>query len=411
LTYRDDPNEPGVFQLTLTPGVDLGPIEGGSDYSFVLDVSGSMEGEKIADLVDALEQSIGKLGGEDRFRIVTFADTATRLHRGWIPADEEGVAHGLRLVRGIRAGGSTNLYDGLALGLEDLDADRPTNVILITDADTNTGVVDPKEFHALMSAVDVRVFGFLIGNGGNWPLLETITAASGGYAQWVCTCDDLAGQILLAASKVTHEALHDVEIELSGVDAFDLTGDLVSKIYHGQQVVIFGRYETPGTGYLDLLARKTGEDQHYTTTLELPELDTAHPELERLWALARIDMLQRQRDAGLVEASEVEKEILDLALDAQLVTEVTSMVALRDEAFEEHGIERRNRDRVARERAAQQQRAASPAPRGQRADAAQPMFDRPAPSAGRGSGAVDVPTLLLIALLAVPAGLALRSKR
>jgi Ca-activated chloride channel family protein len=87
------------------------------------------------------------------------------------------------------------------------------------------------------------------------------------------------------------------------------------------------------------------------------------------------------------------------------------MIALRDEAFEEHGIERRNRDRVARERAAQQQRAASPAPRGQRADANQPMFDRPAPSAGRGSGAVDVPTLLLIALLAIPAGVALRSKR
>jgi Ca-activated chloride channel family protein len=411
LTYRDDPNEPGTFQLVLTPGVDLGEIQGGVDYSFVVDVSGSMNGEKIADLAEALQQTIGELDGEDRFRIVAFADSARRLHRGWIQADEAGVAEGVRLARGLRSGGGTNLYDGLELGLADLDADRPTNLILITDADTNTGVVDPKEFHALMSQVDVRVFGFLLGNGGNWPLLETITGASGGYATWVSTGDDLAGQILLAASKVTHEALHGVAIELTGVDARDLTGDLVSKIYHGQQVVIFGRYETPGTGYLDLTARQTGEDRQYRTWIEFPELDTSHPELERLWALARIDMLQRQRDAGLLDPAEVDSTILDLALDAQLVTEVTSMIALREEAFAEHGIERRNRDRVERERVAQSERATTRPALGQRADAAQPMFDRPAPSAGRGSGAFDVWALLLVAALAVPAAAALRRER
>ena len=38
--------------------------------------------------------------------------------------------------------------------------------------------------------------------------------------------------------------------------------------------------------------------------------------------------------------------ITDLGLDYQLVTDYTSMVVLADEAFESHGIRRRNRDRA-----------------------------------------------------------------
>lgn len=40
--YRDGPGK-GTFMMILTPGVDLGAITSGSNYVFVLDVSGSME--------------------------------------------------------------------------------------------------------------------------------------------------------------------------------------------------------------------------------------------------------------------------------------------------------------------------------------------------------------------------------
>ena len=43
---------------------------------------------------------------------------------------------------------------------------------------------------------------------------------------------------------------------------------------------------------VELRARLTGEDKLYRTEFEFPEFSNEHPELERLWALDRIDEIE-----------------------------------------------------------------------------------------------------------------------
>ena len=78
----------------------------------------------------------------------------------------------------------------------------------------------------------------------------------------------------------------------------------------------------------------------------------ASAEIERLWALARIDEFQTRSDAGMLEKTEMEQMVGALGVSHQIVTDHTSMVVASDEAFAERGIERRNRQRVAVENAA-----------------------------------------------------------
>ena len=86
------------------------------------------------------------------------------------------------------------------------------------------------------------------------------------------------------------------------------------------------------------------------------------------------------------------------------------MIVLADEDFTRHGIERRNRDRVDRERKAQSIRMAT-GPKSYRVDESQPMFNGNAPSVGGGgSGAIDPITAGLATLLA-GAALATRRRR
>ncbi|MEZ5364030.1 MAG: hypothetical protein R2748_17245 [Bryobacterales bacterium] len=47
----------------------------------------------------------------------------------------------------------------------------------------------------------MRVFGFLMGNSANWPLMRTIADSSGGFYTSVSNADDIVGQILLAKDK------------------------------------------------------------------------------------------------------------------------------------------------------------------------------------------------------------------
>jgi len=406
--YRASLDAPGTFMLVLTPGIDLAPLGKGADYVFVLDVSGSMEG-KLHTLAGGVARALGDLQPKDRFRVVTFDEKAREVVP-WTAATPSDVAGALGLIEGLRSGGSTDLHAGLKLGLAKLDDDRATSLVLVTDAVANSGETDPRRFAELMRTHDLRVFGFLLGNSANWPLMRTIADASGGFYAAVSNADDVLGQIHLAKQKVTHEALHDAQLSFSGVKVHDVSV-LRTKVYHGQQLVLFGRYAEPGPLAIELRARLTGEDKTYKTTAILPPLDTEHPELERLWAMDRIEHIELARDRGELPEAESGDAIAHLGVSYQLVTDETSMVVLSDDAFARHGIERRNRERTEREHQAQSVRATTPRP-SYRVDTEAPAFPSRAHSTSKssqsGGGALDGVTLLVVL---AGAGAARRSRR
>lgn len=384
IPYRSSKDKPGTFMMVVTPGVDLKPLTQGADYTYVLDVSGSMQG-KLQTLTSGVAQALGQMSPRDRFRVVTFNNTAREIIP-WTTASAENAHAAIATVKALTPSGGTNLYDGLALALKGLDADRAASVVLVTDGVANQGVVNPAAFHQLLQKVDVRVFGFLLGNSANWPLLRTIADASGGFYAGVSNADDIVGQLILARSKVTHEALHHAAFKFTGpVRVFDTTGDTPQKVFLGQQLVLFGRYEGAGKSTVTLRASLTGEDKVYTTTVDLPEIDTDHPEIERLWAMSLIEQIEIREAAGLQPAGEAQNAIRDLGVAYQLVTDHTAMVVLDDASHARRGIARHNQKRVALERAAQSVRAGQPA-RVVRADTVQPAFTAPASHVSRHSG-------------------------
>jgi Ca-activated chloride channel family protein len=415
IPYRKNKDAPGTFMMVVTPGIDLKPITQGADFTYVLDVSGSMQG-KIGTLASGVAQALGQMKPTDRFRLVTFSDQA-RLARDWTAATPENVKLAVDLVTKLQIQGGTNIYAGLDIALKGLDADRASSVVLVTDGVTNQGVVEPRAFHALLKKNDVRFFGFLMGNNANWPLMRVMADATGGFYAGVSNDDDIVGQLLLAKSKIAYESMHDASFKFTGARVFDTTGDVPQKIYRGQQLVVFGRYEGAGRATVTLNAKLTGEDKTYATTFDFPETDTDNPEIERLWALAQIEQIETKEAIGNTPANEAKDAITQLGVNYQLVTDHTSMVVLDDATFAKRGIERRNQTRVANEIAAQSVRAAQPV-KSYQVDAAQPTYAAPAPhvshssgGGGGGGGALEPEDIAGIFLLAVLVGAASYSRR
>ncbi len=396
IPFRDKKDAAGTFMMVITPGEDLKPITSGSDYCFVLDISGSMD-SKIHTLKKGVIKAIADLKAGDRFRIITFGSNAKELTNGWMPVSKKSMTKAEQIIKAIKVNGSTNMYAGMKLGLKHLDADRPANLVLITDAVTNTGVIKPAKFDELLKQYDVRVFGFLMGNSANWPLMQTIAQATGGYYDTISNADDIMGKLLQAGEKIKYEALLDASAALKGVKTFNLTDDTFKKVYRGEQLVIFGKYETGGKSRLTLRANLTGEDKTYTTDFLFPDIDTDNPELERLWALATIEKIEALERIGKMPASESENAIRDLGVDYQIVTDYTSMLVLSDKDFNEHGIDRRNKERIAREMQARTARSSQPV-QNYTVDQQKPAFKHHTPSIGGGGGAVDPFTGCLAAL-------------
>ena len=382
VTYREASDRAGTFMMTFTPGDDLGAIESGKDWIFVLDTSGSMQG-KFATLIEGVRQGLGKLRAQDRFKIVLFSNGATVLNQSYTDVNPLNVDNALAQLNNVQPGGGTNLYAGLEAALKGLDDDRPSGVILVTDGVANVGVTEKKRFLKLLEDADVRLFTFIMGNSANRPLLEGMADVSHGFAMSVSNSDDIVGQIMAATQKLTHHAYRDIDIDISGVRAKDQTPKRINSLYRGEQLVVFGHYFKPGAAQVTLTATVDGQQKQYRTQVEFPDNDTLNPELERLWAFASIENLQKEMDYFGADKDR-EQALTDIAKQYGLVTPYTSMIVVREEVFQQLGIKRTNKERVAKEQAAREQRNNAPT-RDHRADTQAPMFSSKRPSMGGSS--------------------------
>jgi Ca-activated chloride channel family protein len=395
VAHKEPGKDRGTFMITLTPGDDLATINEGRDWVFVLDLSGSMRG-KYQSLVEGVRKGLANLSDKDRFKIVLFNDRARMFTSGYLQATAGNVQQMLGRLEKSNPSGGTNLYAGLERGIKGLDSDRSSAIILVTDGVANVGATEKKAFLELLERYDVRLFSFVMGNSANRPLLEGMTKVSNGFSINVSNSDDIVGQLLLATDKLTHEALHDIEVKIGGVKVKDLTPSRIGSLYRGRQLILFGHYWGDGVADVSVSGKVSGQPKVYSTRFDFPNQSTRNPEIERLWAYATIEDLQNRIDY-LGEDADSRQAIVDLAKEYSLVTDYTSMLVLREEQFQHHGIERRNQARVAKERIARQQRSSTPVV-DNRVDAQQPMYSKPRayPSSGHSGGGAFGPWLLLL---------------
>lgn len=133
----------------------------GVDLVTVIDVSGSMQEEnKIEKLKVAMQFLIKKLSPIDRLTVIKFSDSAQRLFP-LRQVTEEAQAKIIDEVKALKAGGNTNIADGLKTALQVLDdrrfkEGRVGAVMLMSDGAENRG----KAAEVDVSKVPVHTFGF-----------------------------------------------------------------------------------------------------------------------------------------------------------------------------------------------------------------------------------------------------------
>ncbi len=144
------------------------------NLAVVMDVSGSMNGPRIAATKQALVKLVDQLGEKDRLAVVLFNHTA------WVLVDSQVVKDRKALkdkISTIRAGGSTNIAAGMDLGYKLVAAnlgekDKSPRVFLLTDARPNVGTTSAYGFTPMMEGaaalgIGVTAFGVGIDFGQN----------------------------------------------------------------------------------------------------------------------------------------------------------------------------------------------------------------------------------------------------
>jgi len=162
------------------------------NFGFVLDRSGSMRGEKIDRLIEAVELALSRMQADDLVSVTIFSDSARVL----VPSTRLSSRSSLAAqVRRIRAGGGTEMSRGLSLGLREVyqhrETDRINQVLLLTDGQTHGD--EPQCLKLAREAGEHQIPIQALGLGDDWNenLLDEIGTISGGDADLVAGADDI----------------------------------------------------------------------------------------------------------------------------------------------------------------------------------------------------------------------------
>jgi Ca-activated chloride channel family protein len=161
------------------------------NLTFVIDVSGSMEGDRIELVRDSLDLLVSRLRPTDAVAIVTY-ESESEVLQGMTDVGDGEELH--EAIGELNARGSTNmqagLEDGYELAGEVFDPDKDNRVILLSDGEANVGLT---EHDAMLDelgediAEGITLLTVGVGDSYNQELLEQLADNGDGWAVYFAT--------------------------------------------------------------------------------------------------------------------------------------------------------------------------------------------------------------------------------
>jgi Ca-activated chloride channel homolog len=327
VTHRKG-EEPGTFALTVVPdllGMASGPRR--QEVVFVVDTSGSMDGESLPQAQGALRLCLRHLREGDRFNIIAFENSFHLFSPEPVTFTQRTLEQADRWVAALNASGGTELLQPMVAAMQ---AVPDGVVVLLTDGQVGN---ESEILNAVMGArKTARIYSFGIGTNVSDVLLKDMAKQTGGAVEFIHPGERIDDKVVAQFSRALAPRVTGVEVHFEGVEASELAPAEPPQLVDGTPWSLFGRYTTPGSGKLVLKGKFGAETFSLSIPVSFPA-QSDRPAVEKLWAAERIRAWQ---DAALVgrRAQALKERIVQLALAHGIVTPYTSFVVVEERTGE-----------------------------------------------------------------------------
>ena len=338
LTHQDQRG--GFFSLMVYPPEDLkaltrSPLE----LIFVLDCSGSMNGEPIAQSKAAVERALRSMQPEDTFQIIRFSNNASQLGGSPVPATAENVRKGLAYLKSLEGEGGTMAIEGVKAALDfPHDAKRLRFVTFLTDGFIGNEDEILAAVHQKLGAT--RIFSFGVGSSPNRYFLDGLARMGKGAVAYLGLHDDANKVMDLFFERISHPAMTDLKIDWGELNVAEVFPSSVPDLFVGRPVVVTGRF-TPQSGSVagsrpvNITVRGRAGDRPVEVVVptDLGDAAAKHEALAAVWARTKIADLSNRSlyegaPAGGKSGNELAGEIKQVALEYSLMSAYTAFVAV-----------------------------------------------------------------------------------
>lgn len=338
LSFAEE-GQDGFFLMLLAPRVEVEDAQViAKDVTLVLDTSGSMRGEKLAQAKVALAFVLDNLHQEDRFNVIAFSTGVRQFSDRLAEASERERAR--RWVESLEARGGTNINRAMLEALVGVAPERPSIVIFLTDGLATEGVVKTED---ILDNVDdaapenARIFTFGVGDDVHTILLDRMARDHRGASAYVRPGQSIDEEVSSFYAKVSTPLLSDLDIDFGRIRVEDTYPYPLADLFAGTQIVMVGRYRRGGDTTVTLRGVVNGVERAFEFGDAYFSQDGGDAFIPRLWATRKVGYLLNQiRLHG--ESQELVEEIVDLAVRYGIMTPYTSFLVNEDaDVFSEEG--------------------------------------------------------------------------
>jgi Ca-activated chloride channel family protein len=291
---------------------------------FVLDCSGSMSGQPIAQAKAAIRRALERVQPGDSFQIINFSEKSSALGTAPLEATPENIRRGYDYLAKLNGDGPTMMIEGIKAALDfPHDPARLRFVCFLTDGFIGNDTQILAEVQRRIGAS--RIFSFGVGSAPNRYLMDGMARIGRGAVAYLGLHDN-AGQVMDAFfDRISHPAMTDVQIDWAGVKVREIYPRRVPDLFVGRPVILTGRFDGR-TDAIQISGTVNGRRTSMPVAWSHNEREATHPALPSVWARMRMAELSEQ---GLTEEGrETGNAIRQVALDYNLMSAYTAFVAV-----------------------------------------------------------------------------------
>src|SRR5262249_32028769 len=241
-----------------------------------------------------------------------------------------------RWVDDLEATGGTAIDDALrdALAMRSSDEGRTYTMVFFTDGQPTWGERNPVK---IMDNVkkrntgNTRIFSVGVGDDVNTVLLDGLADATKAVSTYVRESEDIEAKVSSLYAKISNPVLADLKLDVGeGVTLSEVYPQQLPDLFHGSQLVVFGRYTGKGHAAVKLTGKIGMDTKEFVYELNFADKTPGNQGfVEDLWARRKVGhLLDQVRVQG--ESKEVLEEIIMLAKRYGITTPYTSYLLVPD---------------------------------------------------------------------------------
>jgi len=329
----------GYFMLMIQPKEDERLTKSPPrEIVFLLDVSGSMRGQKTEKVKEAMRDMLKLCRDIDTMQVITFASQTQQLFEKPVPVNKANVAKALSFTQSRRGRGGTHMLEGVKRAIDQpIDEERIRIVIMLTDGfiGNEAQIIE----HVGKSCGDqIRFWAIGIGSSPNMFLVDGVARQGGGMGKRLGLEDIAAGLAEEVITRIQRAQLAKINIDWGRLGIAETYPAKIPELWAGRPVILFGRYTGGGATEIKVNGVVEGEAVSWPLQVALPENQPSHDVLAKVWARKKIeDLMQQTYYTG---SPAVEEEVTAIALDYRLMSQYTSFVAVDEKDAEDIAKER-----------------------------------------------------------------------